>query len=925
MTGHASRPARRGLLAAAAGTLLALAASVGLAPTASAVGELSATGEASFSDVASCSSTADNLLVTVVVDESLSLRSTDPDDGRVDAILTALDSLEQLGSTTELSVEANLSVFGETFTELVGWGPVAGDHAQALRDAATDQLPDRDTSNLTDYRQALQGAQGSLDARAQELGTTSCKLMLWLTDGKLDVDGRGDRPATDAARVDLCEPGGIIDSARADGVAVIALGLLTSEGQGAVTPLDRERLQAIAEGTGGAESCGTVPVGDSVTNGAFLNADDAGALNRLFAQTVALIGGASGGRSVVCPGDGCVDGRLPIPVDDGVGGFRLVLEQTDGAPAPQLVAPDGETVVLDSAVTEVAGVPVSVLTSSSLLSVDVRDADSAVGTWTLLTDPASTTVIDLYYFWGISLVAQAPTGILVGDSSELRIVAQDATGSPVDLAALGSVTLDLTIDGAPAQVSLDDGAWTTQIDVPVTDAVSALAVAGRATAVTAPNGIALGPVAIEQRLETEFPPSFPTVAPAQIELGRLAEATTTSVPLTLTGADRGPTRVCFAPGEVTAPERAGSVTLASTQECVELEAGASAEVTVDFAAQDAADGRIEGVLPVQLFGVDPGDPIELDVAVSGTMVRPVDEGTRVLLVAGFIALALAIAWAAAAISRRVLNRFDLSNQARFAQVPVRVTGAGPTPTNGQSALILAEKLDFVPRRGSRTAAMTIGPARYSIRYPLNPLARAEPLVTGTSGQVPITDVVTTVARPAHRQVRLPGSVGLVVITARPDDGAPDDAIDGTLVVVIDPGKTGDLRAIVAERLSQLNGVRWGDEVARAHQEWAAIRTAAPAATSGSTAGGRGSRNGGGSASGASGAPGDTPDGPPARRTPGSDPQRPGDGPPPRRTSSDTGTGTGSGSTPPPRRGAPDMPPPRRSTSPGPDDPPPPRR
>lgn len=926
--------ARRG--AGAVGSTLAAAALIAFgAVPAQAVGELSTVGEQSFSDIASCSSTAENLLVTIVVDESQSLQSTDPEAQRVSAILTALDSLEQLGSTTDLSVEANLTVFGSEFTELVGWGVVEGEHAALLRAEVADELPERDRANLTDYREALLGAKESLHQRAEALGTSSCKLVLWLTDGKLDVDGRGDRPPTDAARVDLCEPGGIVDGLRVDGVAVIALGLLKSEGQGSVTPQDRDRLQAIAEGTGANEACGEVPVGDQLTNGAFLNAEDAGALNRIFAQTVALIGGASNGRTVICPGDECIDGRLPIPVDTGVGGIRLVLETDEGAPAPQLVAPDGATAVLESAITDLGGAAVSVLDSNGLVSIDVRQP--SVGTWTLITEPTSTTVVDLYYFWGISLALDAPDGVVIGQPSRVVVRALDTAGQAVDLAQLGSATLEATIDGTPTVFDLVDGSWTTELTVPAGEAVSSLQIAGRATATTAPNQIELGPVAIDQSQATTLPPSYPQVAPDRLDLGRLSGSTSATAVLTVNGADRGPTEVCFGAGEVTAPERAGSVSLGASADCVAVEANGSVDVEIAFSAQETADGLLEGRLPVSLAGVDGGDPVELSIPVTGSMVRPVDQGTRVGLVVAFTIGAIAMAVAAAAIARRILERFELSVQARYAEVPVRVTPAGLVRRDGQTPLIEANAMTSPGRRG-KTTQMRVGPASYSVSYPFNPFASARGLVTGAGGQVPISDVLETVKGPARRRVALPGTSGFVIITERPDETTADGTIDGTLVMIVDPGRKSSTghAALLPARLQQVQGVRWADEIERARRAWLAL--AAPESKAASKSG-RGQSNKAPRAQDESkdGAPtrrrteadSSTSGGPPSRRGAGSpsgtsDPSAP----PPRRTAGAPPARDANSDGLPPRRGAPPLrpsdPSSRRPSS-GPDDLPPPRR
>jgi hypothetical protein len=107
-----------------------------------------------FSEIAGCISGADNLLVSIVVDESLSLRSTDPAALRVQGITTAIDSLEQLTASVgeSTNVEVSLSTFARSFETLSGWQRLDAGTAQELRSTAARTLPARDAGAATDYR-----------------------------------------------------------------------------------------------------------------------------------------------------------------------------------------------------------------------------------------------------------------------------------------------------------------------------------------------------------------------------------------------------------------------------------------------------------------------------------------------------------------------------------------------------------------------------------------------------------------------------------------------------------------------------------------------------------------------------------------------------------------------------------------------------
>ena len=513
-----SRGLRITALLAAVGFLGA--ASVATAPAATAASDVSAAGRAAFADVAECAATSEHLLAAIVVDASGSLQTTDPNDERVGAVSTALDSLASLNAGSDtLDVQASLATFSEGYEELVGWGSVDGSHLAALEDSTTSDLPDRDHGNLTDYRAVLRGAQQSLDAQAKAVGGTSCKLLLWFTDGRLDVDGSGGfEPVTDAARADLCEPQGQIDGVRGDQITIISLALFKESGLGAAERKqvheDQDRLQAIAEGTGGGEKCGTVPIPETSAGGASLLADDAAAMRRLFAQAAALIAGASQGDSLACPSEDCVGGLLRISADRGIGGFRVILERDPAAPAPDLVAPDGTITALDGSASDVAGASLIVSDRDGLTTVDVEfpGAGSPGDEWVLrLGDTA--TFVDLYYFWGIQLDIVGPDdGLTVGETNPVTITPRHGDGTQVQPSELNGLDLKVTVAGKPARPESDEnGIYTVEITVPDDGAASSMLVEATARG---PSGIRFGalvPRAVASTSIEDAAPSSGTV------------------------------------------------------------------------------------------------------------------------------------------------------------------------------------------------------------------------------------------------------------------------------------------------------------------------------------------------------------------------------------------------------------------------------
>ena len=808
------------------------------APSATAA-DLSDAGERAFAKLAACVAGADHLLAAVVVDSSGSLRQTDPQDQRVGAIQTALDALESLGADSEgvLDVQANLATFGTRYEELVGWGTVTGSHLDALRAITSGELPSRDRDNYTDYRAALRGAQQSLAARAVEVGGTSCKVVLWFTDGRLDVDGTGSGPATDAARGELCTPQGIVDGLRSDGVAVIALALLTQGGSGSVTDQDRERLKAVAEGEGAGEACGTVPIPASATAGAYLRADDAGALRRLFAQAGALIAGGTQGASVVCPDATCVEGQLDIPADRGIGGFRVVLERQAGSPPFTLVSPDGASAELVGGTT-LDGATVGVTDREGLMVLDVvfRGSGSPGGSWTLVTGAAGTTMVDLYYFWGVTLTIEAPDGLVVGEQGTVVVSARHRDGSVVRSDELGSIDVVVNVDGeARSARAADDGGWLVDVTVPASDVPPSVHLDATARGVTAPSGIRVGPISASADLTTSFPPSFPTVTPTRLEFPAILGEGESRATVTFTGSDRGDTRACFEAAVVRAPERAGAVGVAPASECVDIPVGSAIDVDVVVSPQDAADGLVDGILPVRLEGVDAGEPIVVELPFELSMSRPVDEATRWGLIVLFVFGAVALAWITAELSRRVADRYRLSTDARAASVPVVVTAAGPQRTDRTDGVLLDPAFDFEPfgiAADRRMASFDARGLHFGRSFGWFPLTPGRAWVADVGGAAVVGhDRDALVLRPdgSRAPAGFPGSVGVVLVVEGAD--AESGSVQGRLVVVVDSRE--GVAAALPDRLEEIGAEPW-DRITEAALAAVAVRADRAAGAAGAT-------------------------------------------------------------------------------------------
>lgn len=673
-------------------TVLALLVTVGwLVPASTAYGQttdLSDVGERAFSEIAACVAAADTLLVSVVVDQSGSLRNTDPANQRVGAIDTAVDALTGLRETAggDLDVQMNLTVFDGGYEEIVGWGSLTADHPQRLRDAAARELPRRNQGALTDYRAALRGAKASLTARSESQDPSACKVVLWFTDGRLDVG-----PDTDRARGQLCEPQGIADSVRGSGIAVVALALFTAEGAGSVSPDDADLLRSVAEGTGESETCGTTPMPENYAPGAYLHAADAGALRRVFAGAGTLIEGGQAALSVTCPSSDCVEGQFRVPLDRGLSGFRLVLDGVQDDRPPVLRAPSGEVAELVSGSATLEGGSLSATTRDGLTVVDLNfpSGGSPGGTWVLDTQatPQQISIVDLYYFWGVAVEVRAPQGLTIGETVPLEAVISYANGTPVAPDDYQSLAAQLRVDGEEIALSMGSpGEFLGEYRVPSDGATAAVDITATVRAVSSPSSVALGPVTTALRLATVLPPAYATLLTTELTMPQIVGSGSTGASLRFRGSERGETRVCVGDVAVAGPELAGDIKVSTPEDCLVIPALAEVEWPVTLIPEGPADGRVEGTMTLNMSAVDGADTIGVDVPFGGSMMRPVNEPLRWLLVAVFVLIGLLIPVAIAVLTNHLNGRYRVSPRTVRAQVPATLTPAGLRPRTGGELL-----------------------------------------------------------------------------------------------------------------------------------------------------------------------------------------------------------------------------------------------
>lgn len=658
----------------AAAVLMSLAGAPPLARAAE-DGSLSPQAEASFAEIAGCLAAGDELRVLFVVDESASLQGSDPQSQRTDGILAALDSLAVLQEAYPAkAINVAAATFAVDYVLRVGWGAAAGSHLDGLRAFATDDVPRLDDGRGTDYRAALNGAREDLQSDPEP----ACKIMLWFTDGALDVDG-----AEPAALGEICTPGGIADSARADGIHIVSAALFNPDYE-QISDSDRATLWQIAEGEAAGGSCGTVPVPERYAGGAYVSANDPSQLSALFASLLALISGFTDTGSVECPGPQCVGGTYRFVIDPGIAWMRLIAVPVEGAPNYSLTDPQGNSAPVPANGTTGLGavsVESSTAGSTTQIDVDLTPADQH-GQWALNVK-SGTARIGLFLLPGLQVAL---------DPADQQLSAQDATTvsvrvtgpdqQPVDPAIYGSFTIAGSVDGAPLATADRAGdSWTLEVPPPPPGALpSTRQLAVSVDVVTTPTGIQLDPVVRQFVIPVSVSAYYPSLSSQELVMSPVEGDGASEGRLALTGSTEGPTTACISGVALSGPQGQDDVDATPEEDCVQLAAGGSGELvlrTGEFTV--AADGSLTGDAQVTLTSVRADDePITYSIPTRLSIARPVDETVRWLLVAGLLMLSLAIPLALIYFLGKRLARFETApaEWLRVLRVPVSVQCSG---------------------------------------------------------------------------------------------------------------------------------------------------------------------------------------------------------------------------------------------------------
>ena len=671
-----------GLLRWAARTAIA-AIACGLFDMA-AVNLADASAPTAVDDFGSCLAATKTGDLLLLIDESYSLKTTDPAAARVQAANYLVNSLATYSHSNGISLNVAVSGFEDSYLPERGWTALDGTGSAATTGTISG-LQNKNNGFDTDYWSALEGARRALAERTAALGGGSrCQAIAWFTDGQLDIQARttadqrdryhltkpfapnitldhGDRnnmveAATAAAAGQICRAGGLADQLRASGVKLLAIGLRSKDtGAG-----DFSLLKATATGsTYSGHPCGAVR---SPAPGLFALADDIDGLLRAFdplsapGQPRIELPGVVCQRTVAnCPNEGHA-----FVLDVSIKSVHILSVAGFSNPTLLLRPPHGQASILTNPgvglrrgiVLGAGNTAVYAWLSPDAVQIDLTKPTGSTlawsGQWQLTyLDPSARSAgtrshsvlhitTDLFPSWPAhdkvtlhSGAAAVPVSFGLADSAQRPRSPKDLLGTLVFSAVLiadnGAQTwvgpnLDKTSLLSPVPMNLS----TVKPGNYRMHVTLALTTAGIGTV----PGTALTPQTADIPVSVGLPPHYPQVF-GQLNFGTVTGTGTGKAELSVTGPgcvwiDKG-----AAPSIKTGPENLGTVVVKASNAnsrsgCLRLTDGQRARLPVELKTEHDGNGSLTGTVALTLSPDVPGDPRSIPVSFIADLRKPVN-------------------------------------------------------------------------------------------------------------------------------------------------------------------------------------------------------------------------------------------------------------------------------------------------------------
>ncbi len=638
--------------------------------------------------LAQCVQNNQRLSVLMLIDESGSLRTTDPSNERVDGIKAALTGLADLAETPVNGTKPEVSVLMAGFYARAHPDPSSGGAGSGAWKAVDRETVDvlnttaGDYARLnhgraTDYGTALIAARQLLKERlveqSAEGGQPPCEALIWFTDGRyslprrvgkaglglpktvpyapgieLDQPGAGKR-AVSAGKEMMCKPGGLMDELADSGVVRFTVALSTQ-----LAPADGQFLSAATTGSAGSQRCGARL---SPRTGQYLDARNSDSL--FFAFGGLLSATPPIHANPVCPGLACVRGQTRFSTVPGLSQFLIrAASGVEGAEL-ELSAPGGRSVRLAPEGQEHVSLAGTAVTARwvSPTAVEVQGEFQPggrewVGNWSYaFVDPQAAT--------GRPPSAQSHSSVqlftdlepsIAGDPSLIRGVPTKLAFQLDDPALEGqglssgpllrSASLTASIDDPVAETSTrvavtgpdESGKFTALVTVPERSSASFVYLSLTAH-LAIPGGTPVAPQYRSYQVPVRFPPGqgFPLVSPSSLAPGAAEGTDGTEAELTVTGSSVAGGCVWLGDPDLRAPDAVTMVTepkASSADGCLHVGKGEQRTLTVRFLPRSGETGDVSGSLPLHLSSeIVPGER-RISVPVSFAVSSPPDAARR---------------------------------------------------------------------------------------------------------------------------------------------------------------------------------------------------------------------------------------------------------------------------------------------------------
>lgn len=547
--------------------LMALASPLTARAAPSVLQQTAPASDVAIQRIGDCVADRNHLLVSMLIDESASLKETDPLAQRVTAIRAGLDALHDLALVerdgVRPTVEVRFASFSARYSPLGDWSELDSEDLFTFLSEGARSFADRDDGIDTDYVSALQGVKADMDARAREVTDdgerdTPCRLVMWFTDGQfdiddrvnagqveefgrtkpwaediaLDADGAGDR-AVERGRGVLCGGPGVDEALtttlRRDEIEVLAIAL-TSD----IEAEDQTFLQSIAEGRSAGGTCGEVS--EDAPGGAYLGAESLSDLIEAFYNAIQESGGGTDSPGSddqsVCVGPASPECQRTFTLEAGLRRFTLLALTGDAGVNVELRGPsESQPLVLEP---EARGqqtysgadlewnwlAPDAAAVSGRL----PQDQTQWAGEWSVaFVDPDGSSQgmpsrSQIFLFGNLRPEVPEDASVVLGSPTTIPVRAVPEEGSPpTDEDFFDQVTLDATIavpGGQPHDVEVRPGATARDFAVAYTPppALAARKIELTTTLrVTLPSGLELAPVVRTFDVPVEVPPDQPRI------------------------------------------------------------------------------------------------------------------------------------------------------------------------------------------------------------------------------------------------------------------------------------------------------------------------------------------------------------------------------------------------------------------------------